>query len=380
MSAPSAAAPRRMRRSEIEAISQCLYKAREVYERGFVDQGDESLRGIAFHECAHRYIAKLHQAGLTTDYEEARAAFIEGVGASGCPAHLVDEVHDLFFERFVPRFELDLDAFLVAEALQFDDRFEWRPDLVYAYNDRLRIRDWKTFWRGFTDEQAAEEFQARFYLRQAMKVWPGFPRYEMEFVFVRVGQTATASFAPDELEAVDDQVEAILERHREAERTGEWPATPGTHCRFCRLRCPIVDDERRLPLRIERREDAAAAFGRRLVLEQELKTLNLALSGWCQREGSLTVGGQELAYRPRFTRRYPVLPVLDVLNGAGLPDAAERLTVSASTLGPLLKHGKSVVASDLDALVVATQSWQLRHQKRGATMPDEDLPGDDPAE
>lgn len=364
---------RRMRRSELDALHVCMYRAREIYERGFIDQSEPSQRGQAFHEVVRRYILRLVRAGLPSDHEEAKAAFKEGIAISMCPASLVAEVHILFFERFVPGFELDLDAYVTAEELQFDDRFTWVPDLVYAYPDRLKIRDWKTFWRGLTQEQANAEFQPLFYLRQAAKVWPNFPLYEFEFVFVRLGSVVSVILTPEQLDAIDGQVEAVLLKRELAIQTGEWPATPGEHCRFCRLRCPIIDDPRRVPVRAETREDAEALAGEWLVLEQRLAAVKTALSGYVDRDGPVIVNGEEFKYRARTSRRYPMAEVMAVLEAHELADRAHAIEISATALAPLLskRHGSPALLDDLEGVRRDTQSWQLRHHKAGAFDDDE---------
>lgn len=110
------------RRSALESYDGCPYRYNQLYNLGIEDRGDESQRGIAFHEAAFRYIARLMAKRLTADAAEARAAFIEGVALTQLPAHIVHEVARIW-ERFAEYFELDLDAYMAAEEMQETERF-----------------------------------------------------------------------------------------------------------------------------------------------------------------------------------------------------------------------------------------------------------------
>ena len=125
-----------IRRSALEAAA-CLYNYFQRYVLGVPDQSPASMRGIAFHapafgsERTEGYVPKLAKARLVSDHELAVQALREALPAEQIPAYLLPEVEDLFW-GWTERFELDLDAYLLAEQTQQVAGFTWRPDLVYA--------------------------------------------------------------------------------------------------------------------------------------------------------------------------------------------------------------------------------------------------------
>src|SRR5262249_25634976 len=153
------------RRSALEAFA-CPRRYRALYIDGVPDQSDPARRGSAFHAAAHCYIDTLRARKQTSDLELAQAALNRGLAETITPPHLAHEVSDLFW-RWAESFELDLDALLTVEGRQTDDEgYTWQPDLVYAFDDVLEIRDWKTHFQIFSESQASQEFQAQFYCWQ----------------------------------------------------------------------------------------------------------------------------------------------------------------------------------------------------------------------
>jgi hypothetical protein len=282
------------------------------------DKGDESQRGIAFHEIAFRYIDRLARLGLETD------------------------------------------------------RFTWIPDLVYVYPNRVTIKDWKTYYKGLTPDQARSEFQLKFYLLQAKDIWPGFEEYEFVFVFVRLGYEVSVVLRPDDIEAFRPEVEAITLAMAEAARTGNFPAIQGSHCGLCRLKCPLADNPMKLPARFQTTEQAQQAFGRLLTLEQEVKALKKGLAAWCMTEGPLHYRGQEYLHKSSTSRRYPAAAVIDFLRERGTDKSLiEAITISHSALGDFGKPKRSspAILEHLADIEQATTKWAFRHRKAGELAP-----------
>lgn len=378
------------RRSALESYDGCPYRYNQLYNLGVEDRGDESQRGIAFHEAAFRYIARLVAKRLTSDAAEARAAFIEGVALTQLPAHIVHEVARIW-ERFAEYFELDLDACMAAEEMQETERFTWIPDLVYVRPRGVEIKDWKSYHKGLTDAQARKEFQLKFYLVQAIDIWPGFPTYTFTFNFVRIGYEVSVTLTPAEIEKFRPEVESILVSLEAAEQTQSWPAIPGSHCTLCRLKCPVVDNPARLPARFTNDQDAEAAAGEILALEQRLKALKKALSGWCNQEGPLTVKGQVFSHRSSELRGYGAGTAVDLLrqfypnrlapDGETLLDQGNLLQVSTGAIkkaDPMkyLVQPKGALHPDLAEHETTSTRWAFRHSKAGA-IEDEDDDGDE---
>lgn len=358
-------APKR-RRSALESFDGCPFRYNALYNQGQEDRGDESHRGIAFHEMAFRYVEMLADAKVPADADLASRAFKQGVAVTQVAFHLLDELKKIW-GRFTEWFQLDLDAYLEAEQRQETDRFTWIPDLVYVRPQGIEIWDWKTYYKGLTETQARREFQLKFYLLQALEIWPNFPSYTFVFVFVRIGYSVRVTMTPDQIEGFRDEVEAILLALQAAEVSQQYPAIPGSHCTLCRLACPIVDNPKRLPIRLTTRADADATAGEILVLEQRLKVLRKSLAGWCNQEGPLVVKGEEFAHRSAISRRYPADIVMELLAGAYDKPAAPLVSTSAIKAVDPLKAllSNTTVAEDLDAAAVSTTRWAFRHKKAG---------------
>lgn len=369
------------RRSALESFDGCPHKYNQVVNLGVNDQGDESHRGVAFHEVHFRYIDRLAQAGLTQDKGEADLAFQEGIALSQLPVHILDEVARLW-RRHSERWQLDLDAYLAAEERQETERFTWIPDLVYVRPQGIEILDWKTYYKGLTDQQARREFQLKFYLLQAMEIWPGFPSYTFTFVFVRIGYQVSVTLTPDEIEAFRPEVESIVLALEEAERTQNWPAIAGSHCTLCRLACPLVDNPARLPIRLTTKAEAVDAAGQILTLEQRLKVLKKSLNGWCNQEGPLFVKGQEFLHVPVLSKSYPAKLVLERLVAKYGEGADTGLMISGSAVkkaDPLkvLLNAKGVVDADLADKESTRQTWPFKHRKSGGIGDPDKADGDE---
>lgn len=323
------------RRSAVETADACLYRYRELYERGFLDEGDPARRGSAWHAAAAIYIELLFRRRASSDPALAAAALAEAFNVSGAPAYLYTEVAALFW-TWAERFELDLDRFLLSEERQTDGGFDWRPDLVYA-GDALDVHDFKTHWQVWTEAEARATLQARWYAWRASQAWPGFDRYRVTFEFVRYGVAVPVEFTPAELETIALQVEASVGRIRRARELDAWPATPGTHCGFCRLECPIVDEARRAPVRVRSADEAQRLAGELLALRQAAQARREALEAFAATDGAVSVNGVTWAHRPTEDFEFPIAEVLRVLEAYGETPA---FTVSRSTLAKYLDTRK----------------------------------------
>lgn len=360
------------RRSALEAFDGCPFRYDAIYNGGAEDKGDEANRGIAFHEIAFRYVDRLAKARTPMDAEELSLAISEGIALAACPTALLDEVNELA-QRWGQSFELDLDAYLTAEERQESARFTWIPDLVYVRPSHVEILDWKTYYKGFTDVQARKEFQARFYLVQALEIWPNFPEYWFTFVFVRLNYRVTIKVKPEEIESWKPQIEGILAGLENAERTGHWPAIPGSHCGLCRLACPIVDNPARLPVRFENPAQRDAAAGEILTLEQRLKALKKSLGAYCLKEGPFVLNGEAFGHSQTEAITYPAPAALMILAKHGADTDA--ITLSKTAVGKPAKALNADAQAELAKLAVTKTGWRFGHKKAGADLDDHDEEG-----
>jgi hypothetical protein len=351
------------RRSALEAAA-CLHRYNELYNKGVVDQSQFALRGTGFHACAHAYIKRLVAKHLPADAEEAAAAFQEGIASALTPANLVNEVRDIW-DRFAEHFELDLDAFLYSEERQQVDEETFTPDLVYARADELEIIDWKTFFVGLTEDQAKKNYQARMYIGNAMKLWPGFKTYRFTFAFVRLNRFASAVFDATDAERVDRENAAIVATLTQAAHRGEWPAAAGAHCAYCSLECPL-ETPAMIPARLVTQQQVLDVASELIAGAQRTKALLAALKAYCSVNGPVDLKGVVYAHREQISRSYPADPLFDVLRSRVI---AAEFSVSASALKKLVKNHPTL-ESDLAALAVEKPRWVFKAKK--ATDEDED--------
>lgn len=330
-----------LRRSAMQTASSCLHRFKAIWVDGTPDHSDYSLRGISFHACAHRYILRLVDAQTPADAEEAKLAFTEGIASALTPAHLVPEVRTLFF-KWAERFGLDLTAIVAAEEHQIGKNQQtFTPDLVYGRPNLLEIVDFKTYYQPLTEAQMRQDFQTRWYSYNAMRIWPNFPVYRFTHSYVRFGSNVSVDFTiKDDFTAFTDEVEAVSAAVQEASERNEWPATAGTECAYCQLKCPLADSPAIVPKRFTLPEQASTVAAWILAAETQLKTAKKALKAYCAANGSVDVHGVEFDNRPVLQRTYPIAAVLSILQSRNIAGAMEEegLTISQSALAKLMKR------------------------------------------
>jgi hypothetical protein len=361
--------PRTYSRTALETF-ECPHRFKEIHENGCPDTGPEALRGQGFHEAAGRYILKLAEAGEDHSLDLAKEALSEALARVPLSETLMVEVTWLFWKWAEP-FRLNLDTFYGAEEKQTGGGLTWMPDLVEAMPGVLRIWDWKTYYVALTEEQAKEEFQTKFYLWRAMRQWPGFDHYRMRYAFVRLSVEVEVELTVAELEAFEERVTSILAAIERSRQTGYWPAVPGKHCRFCRLKCPIADVPVARPLRVTSKEEAEQIAAQLLVREKDVKELRDVLRGWCTESGPVNVGDMQLGLEPRTSTKFRLAEVLEVLTNHGMDYPT--FDVTKSQLGGLLTAKKNAkIAADLWPHARESHSGTLRWKRRPDDLPETD--------
>lgn len=338
------------RRSELEAVKPaidaegCLHRYRMIWMEGADDTSDVALVGIAFAAIKHRYIERLLAIGASQDFEEATEAFKEGIAAEGTPSRLIPEVRQLWIFH-AEKFALDIPRFVAAEERGSTGDVGWAPDLVLAHpeTDTLEVIDDKSGWHPpISEDELRVLFQARVYSRYARDRWPHFTHYRFTLNAVRFNKAVSVSFTQEELDAVDVEVAAAIAAILEAEKTGQWPATPGPSCHFCTLACPVADQAITLPKRLDVVQIPKLAAWL-LVADKQLKAAKKLLKGAVTVHGPVTVNGVVWDNRPSESVSYPLAAVLDVLrlrNIAGAFEGPEMqdLTITHSALAKLFKQ------------------------------------------
>ena len=367
-----------LRRSAIQTATSCLYRYKRIWIDLVPDTSDLAQIGISFHAAAHRYIERLVSLRLTADAEEAKAAFTEGIASALTPQRLVSDLRELFV-RWAERFELDVEWFLAAEEHQIGKTDQtFTPDLVYGRPSGIEVVDFKTFWHPLTAAQIAKDFQALFYLYNAMRIWPNFPSYTFTHVYVRYGTSVSVTFTQQDFEDFEATVDAVVATIAEAEAQNFWPATAGPECAYCRLECPLADNPALVPTRFPLPAQAVTVGGWILASETKLRAAKKALKAYCAVNGAIDVKGVEFDNRPVEAVVYPVEDVLRVLTARGILGAFDKdnpmavnLTLSRSALGKLFK---SFPQLETDLAPMAQRSTSYRFGAKKA-----DDPGDEEA-
>jgi len=369
------------RRSALETFAACSYRWDQLYRRGVVDESAAARRGTTFHACAHTYIQALWSRRESLNQDLAPIAFRAAVAASPCPADLLGEVDDLF-ARWVESFELDLDAYVLAEENPADpDGYQLRIDLAYARGEVLEIVDWKTHYQVWTADRVRASFQAQFYAARARRIWPGFRVYRVILVFVRFGAAVPVEYTAADLDRVDTYVEALEAGQaaaiREHEATGApWPATPGDHCGYCSLACPVVDEPTALdPVRVATRAEAEQVAGQYIALMHAIAARRAVLAGYTAQFGPLDVAGVTFEHRPSQSIKYPAAAVVDVIRGAGVEPGIE---IGKTAIRPYVTAKKwAHVRADLEALARAKTSTRFGMHRTTDTAGDSGEDGHD---
>ena len=220
------------------------------------------------------------------------------------------------------------------------NRQTFTPDLVYGRPDCLEVVDFKTFWHPLTEPQVQGDFQARFYMYNAMRIWPHFPNYRFTQSYVRFGKSTSVDFKPEDFGSFTDEVEAVAASIEEAGKRNEWPATAGVECSYCELRCPLADNHAVLPPRLTVPEQAQLVGAWYLTDDVKRRAAQKALKAYVSAHGAFKVGDVEFDIRPVLQRSYPIGSVLHILHERNIAGAMneEGLMISHSALGKLLKR------------------------------------------
>ena len=322
------------RRSELQDIAAgCLYRWHKLWVEGINDASDISLVGVAFHAVNHRYLMRLVDRKLPSDHEEAEAAFIEGVATSQLPPRLIPELRSLWTFH-VSRFSFDPNRFVASEERGVEDGKAWTPDLAQAHpeTNALEVVDFKSGWHPpLTEAELRNDFQARFYSRYARERWRNFSEYHFTLHAVRFNKRVTVQFTPAELDAVDSEIQATITTVELAKAAKAYPAIPGTACRFCTLKCPVVDNKLVLPKRLtlEQRQPVAEWV---LVAEKQLKQVKTALKESVKAHGPIDVRGVVWDNRPSVSRSYPLGAVQEAFRRLKIDKVALELIIPGGEL------------------------------------------------
>lgn len=336
------------RRSALEAFADCRFRWHQLYVLGVLDESAEAKRGTTFHACAKHYIRALFDAREASNLELARDAFQAGLIEEPCPTSLLEDLDALYW-RWAETFELDVDAYLMNEENPADpDGYQLRIDLAYARGDVLEMPDFKTHYAIWPEDRVKRSFQGRFYASRARRIWPGFQTYRFAMVFVRFGVSVAVEYSQADLDRVDSHVASIEAAQAETLAAGIFQATPGDHCGYCSLPCPVADAATTHPVRILTRVDAERVGGEYVALLQAIGARRKALETYASLEGPVEANGVTFHHKPTQAMKFPAAAVVDALRAQ---DVQPGFMVGKTAVGSYLKAKKwAHVRQSIEAL------------------------------
>lgn len=333
-----------MSRSALEA-AQCALRYHEIYDNDMNDESVFSLRGSAYHTVKRHYVKGLYEAKVPMDFEIAKEAFQVGIREAGTPVQLIPEVRDIY-DRHVQHFELPLDRYASNEDLRIridapvPYQLETDLDLIHADRSEVEILDDKTYYVGFSEAQARELVQTRYYIWAAMQEYPGFEWYRMTYVFVRLNTTVSVRFHRTDFDNLDVEIRAMDAVRRALYVTRNYVATPGEVCGFCTLKCPVLDDTRRGLLRVKTADEFVKLAGLRIVQEKLGREIQKALKQYVAINGPVNMHGEVFAFRDQVSTRYDAGQLVDLFREFQAPTNFE---VTASAIKNHLKAAPALV-------------------------------------
>lgn len=366
------------RRSELEAATAgCLYRYDQIWNKGVPDESDIATLGIGFHAIQHAYTLALVEAHVPQDAELAAQAFTEGVASAKIPTHLLPELRQVWFWH-AERWELNLDEFVTAEERGSSGDVGFTPDLVTANvrENILTVEDFKSGWAPpVSEDELRGLYQARVYIRYAKDRWPNFSGYRFRLHAVRFNKVVEVIFTQQELDEIELEVRAAIAAIERAREENVWPVVAGPSCRFCTLRCPLMDQPMLMPKRFVEASQAQQFAGWVLAADGMVKAAKKALKAYVAAHGPVSVNGVVFDNRESVSVSYAIDVVMEVLNAAGIVGAFEDakqqgLTISRSSLAKLIKVYPQI-EKDLEKFAIKKSVYRFSAKQAGEDDSDE---------
>ena len=167
------------------------------------------------------------------------------------------------------------------------------------------ILDWKDMWGlpAPTDVSFEGYFQQRFYGWLVMRNYRSVESVTTREFYVRFSQPREATVYRYQLDDLEAEIAALVERFDRTVQERVYVPSPGKHCSFCPTpqKCPIPADARGDGA-ITSREQAELAAATVVVAEMTLEKRRRALKAWCGQHGPVEVknakGRTVMGFRP----------------------------------------------------------------------------------
>jgi hypothetical protein len=194
-------------------------------------------------------------------------------------------------------------------------------------DDHAVVLDWKDMWRLPAKTEVSFEgyFQQRLYGWLVMRNYRAIEKVTLREFYVRFSQPREVTIWRDDLDSVEQEFAALVERFDRAVHDNAYTPTPGNHCSWC-LRpgaCPILP-EARAEGRI-RTAAEAEKMARQLVVAEALSgQAKGALQAYANLHGPIPIrdakGKRALGFREHARTERPSREALEAAIRAAGPD------------------------------------------------------------
>lgn len=217
--------------------------------------------------------------------------------------------------------------------------------LLFDDEGRLAIvKDQKTNWHVWTEREAREAMQAKFYPILVFHSFPDVEEVQVEFEFVRFpGSIRPVRYSRAEAELERQNIEALT---LQMQKPGKRPATPGAHCSFCGYvdLCPRFKSARDNQVFVVPRTTAEAQqlLGDVAVLEAGLERRRAALRSYTDTAGPVAANGVRFGQFRSRTPRVNPHRFMAWAQEHGVADPLEYFEISPIELRRLARKRKSL--------------------------------------
>ena len=305
-----------LRQSTLSTFDDCglasLFDRR--YRKSFSDAA--SGRGIIWHRWAAKALREM--AAQNEDHLEvdvALAIFLETLRQADVPLDEIvnipmREISDLTW--MVKKFAHET-RWNIAGLVDIEQRLSWtvrypnpyggfvervisgQLDALFAEGiglERGIVIDYKTGWwlPPASDISESGFFQQKFYGLLGMRNHLPFSSITLREFYPRYSQPREATIYRDQLDEIEADISALVERFDRSVQEDVWHPSPGKHCSYCPrpTACPIFPTAKRSG-RIRTDDEASLVAAQVLVGEAAIKQGKEALKAWTSEHGSVPV-------------------------------------------------------------------------------------------
>lgn len=325
--------------------------------------------GTKVHELIANYWRHCQENNLQTDLDYGRSIMPSGEAG-------------IIFETFL-KSELVSEAPCWIEVRLESGRWFGTPDVVvFAEPGMVKIPDWKTDRRIWSQVEAEEKIQLKFYallVRDKMTEGGMEPpeAYHLAYHFVRYGEIRNFFFMAEQLAEFEKEVNRMADR-AELDLLDPKPKA-GSHCQYCEfpLTCPLSMDNKDCPVIVDSAQALELAAKLHAIRRAD-SILTDVLKAWANEHGEINGGGWRLGFFAHPRESWPDgRAVFDVLaNNDVSPEKAWAILHPTKTeINRLIKslspHLRQPIKEQINSLAVVKQQTRFEFKRPGGEEEDD---------